>query len=188
MPYAKKGLRTNIPAKQDVVKRIMNGERQQAIARDLGITMERLRQILYKEIGRAGVQDAIRAHAHHPREAPRMSRPTGVCIVCLRPTERRKTCGKQCYSDYLYIYHRVDPERHAENRRRYARWVIENPEKSGPARVRYAQRLLAGEPLAKRCTFYMKGSKASEIWDRVQRARLSAAAGATAIDSIAEKA
>lgn len=150
-----------------IIRRYQNGETLRAIGKSLGITYERVRQILYRELGK-DASAACRATRHVQKAIRETRLPMEQCIVCWQPMpraegrRRRTTCGHECWQDYQIVGYQIDPERRRNQRLRTARWIARNPDAVQPHHVRYYAKIVSGAPI-----------KSNGRWVNSERVRLT---------------
>lgn len=168
---------------QPMVERYRAGESYEAIGQSFGLTRERIRQLLIKELGYAGHKALRREHsatlmsakAEVKRETFLGSHPITKCAVCWAPTRRklrpgktRTTCSKRCAHAWQLARHRMDDGEHREH---VARWAIRHPDATKAAQLAWANRYRAG--LAKEGPKRpQENSVATEIMKWVTEARV----------------
>jgi hypothetical protein len=137
---------------RDVAERVRNGDHPNDIARQLGVSRERVRQLhaaiapgLVAE-GRAArhalasEQRRVRAEVQLVTHALRV----GPCPVCDGPVPppRDRTCSAECAKLWVQVGYHLDPHRRVTHQRAMARWTLANS--TDPTQRRSARRVLAG--------------------------------------------
>lgn len=134
------------------------GQTTPRVARAYGITTERVRQILNKQ---APGLIAQRKSERHERVANAHRKP---CRVCGTTTTRAHTCSDFCSEVLRRLWRVLDLDRAQRHAESVARWHIANPEVAGHARVRHAQRVLAGEAThGSKGLWFTRGSRTLEV-------------------------
>lgn len=163
-----------------IIRRYQGGETLEAIGKSLDLTRERIRQILWRELGREGASGARRAARVSQRAIAQTRLPLGQCIVCWSPMPtdgrgrggigRSITCGPECHADYQVVGYQIDPQRRANQQMRTARWVAKNRQHVKPHQARYYAKILTGSPIKRRGQ-WINSDKVRLVMERVMAKR-----------------
>lgn len=156
-----------------LLERILGGETLAAVGDDYGVTRESIRQrvtLAWHELGYEGsptnVSQSIRAGAKTFEQFARRAAKAKPCAVCgywiLRVTngDKTKTCSPGCAVAWRKVGVRwaLDPEYRKAQQRRISQWVLAHPDKVPDYQVRYAQKILNGEPTGTHGRWRVPGS------------------------------
>jgi hypothetical protein len=88
-----------------------------------------------------------KAKAAAAREAAKPPPPpppdTHPCAVCAKPASlNRRTCGGECAKAWNTLRWHLDPTFRSAQRKRKARWILDNQDKAGSGSVKWAKRVL----------------------------------------------
>lgn len=161
----------------DVVQRFQNGESLSEIGRSLGVTRERIRQVIWREVGENSrkIRASTRARIVAIKETVI---PELVCLICHSPIPKRGpdarpfvTCGGKCAEDYRVVRYHVNEAHRERQEVRTALWVQAHPDKASLSQRNHAAKVLAGTPRRARRRSCCKGSKAAAIMAHIQQLR-----------------
>lgn len=142
---------------QGMVERYRLGDTLADIGESVGLTRERIRQIIRREVGDTGLGALKREHSAtimdaraEVKRAAFLHQPVSKCAVCWAPTRRRikagkarVTCGAKCADIWRGTRHRLGGM--PTHRDSMARWVLKHPEKATKYATSWANRYFAGE-------------------------------------------
>lgn len=154
-----------------------SGERQVDIARRLGITRERVRQIIYRAIGPGAKKKLSRKR----RAAARRRQLDGVlvrletlkrCVVCggaiwrSRSGKSARTCSEECallYHSVSNIRQKCNPDSYLKWRKSVAASNLRNADGKRPVVLEWAERVLANEQTHPNRMYTTRGSIADRV-------------------------
>lgn len=161
-----------------IIQRRLAGEKLEAIASDYGLTRERVRQIALKCLGPdlVGAMNSQRSEASARESYERAYPEVVACQVCLKPMRRRASVRPvvshrgECARLRIAALYVLSDKRRLDHHKKMAEYYLANPEKSGPYRVRWAERYLRGEA-GTHGRWFIEGSKVHKAWLRILELR-----------------
>lgn len=140
-----------------IVDRYRAGEGSTSIARSLGMTRQRVDQIVSREAPEL-MRDRRAAHlTATQREFTNRATVAKPCIICgywVLRGPHRITCSKDCATIYFHMYKLLNPAVYNQQRQGAARRAIRRGEK-----LEWASKVLNGEAPVPSRRFYVPGSR-----------------------------
>lgn len=140
------------PENSEIVSTFLSGVTPSDIARSVGVSRERVRQILYADLGESRVRFELEKQAA-VRQKARVALlvESAQCVVCHgeftrnRCTQPRRTCSTDCAKVWMSpAKYRLDGRRRRQAQAAMARYTLAHPERPDySAKKNWAERILA---------------------------------------------
>ena len=147
------GFEATPPVLASWLRRYIHGESIRDLARDLPISHEWVRQLLYRQYGADRIKQWRANHrAMLARvEEDRVRSIAPPCQVCGEPnmraargnTRTTRTCSPACARLWGPLRYQLDEESNQQHRLQHAQSILRHPTKRRPCEVEWAHRLLA---------------------------------------------
>lgn len=157
----------------EIARRIQAGERPIDVAKDLGLTRERVRQIAQKfDIIPREIQAEASKQRREEKRAEYEATHSRECVVCRKTFVGAKNamcCGAE---DCVYVLRAgrsyLFPEHYEQQRRSQAKSILRHPETHTSGQITYAQNVLNGTMIPRE-RYVIPGSKIALVLKRVGR-------------------
>lgn len=163
-----------------MVRKRNNGATLGEIAREYGLTRERVRQICTaadpghtEKANRARAdrkeQERRDRHEQYLREVQQSDRQCPVCLSKMHPSvaTRVKTCGGECAEVWAKARYHLDDSEWHRHRESVAKSIINHSHSRRDSEVAWAKRVVSGDAPEPRGRWYVAGSEVERLMNEV---------------------